>query len=345
MLQPSQEPQQPAEVTYEGGAMQITLRNTGCWRIANAVFFLVWIGTWSYGELLSIKVLLATFGYPVTLPFPSPTEHLRPVEIVMAFFAVWLLGWTWMGIIAILQFLRVLFGRDVFELASGEWRVTRHIGPFGRTRAFAPSDGWSPVFRSSAHYLAARRGATYKIVTRLGTIAERKWVRDEILRRFPAPKEGAMPAGYVARAAETGGIIVESDRSCGGTIGCLVVVLLWNVPLVWWLANESKAYIAIWPIVIGIMLALLAFMVLFYRESWLIAPNLVEKRTKIFGITRTTRVTNGTLRIQEKRDNDGDYIHRLYADETLLRSSINDPEPVRAFAEFLARETGWRLEQ
>ncbi len=349
MLQPQQEPQQPAEVTYEGGAMQITLRNSGCWRVANAVFLLIWVSVWAYGEMLSAKLLLAFLGGPWTLPFPKPDGELQPKEIVIGFLVIWLLGWTGMGINAVLQFLRALFGRDVIELASGEWRVTRFIGPFGTTRTFLPSDGWSPVFRTSSHYLAARRGAKYKIVTRLGTIAERKWIRDEILRRFPQPQEGTVPSGYTTRVAETGGMIVTSEQSRGGTIGCLVVVLLWNVPLAWWLANESKAYIPIFPILVGVALVALAMMVLFYRELWLVAPNLVEKRTRILGFTRTTRITNATLRIQEKRDNDGDYFFRVYATsaggkETMLKSSINDPEPARAFAEFVARETGWEIQ-
>src|SRR5215212_1304251 len=217
MLQPQQEAQQPAEVTYEGGAMQITLRNPGCWRIANALFQLVFLGVWAYGELLSIKVPLALLGYRVTLPFPLPAGRLDPNEVVIAFFAVWIAGWTYLGIVGMLQFLRALFGRDVIELASGEWRITRFIGPFSTTRTFTPSDGWAPVLRTSAHYLAARRGAKYKIVSRLGTIAERKWIREEILRRFPNPQEGTLPIGYSARAGENGGLIVTPDSSRGGT--------------------------------------------------------------------------------------------------------------------------------
>lgn len=348
MLQPQQEPKQPADVTNEGGAMQITLRNPGCWRIANALFLLVCLGFWAYGEMLSIKVPLALLGYHVTLPFPLPEGRLDPNEVVVAFFAVWIAGWTYMGIAGTLRFLRALFGRDVIELASGEWRITRFIGPFSTTHTYAPSDGWSPVLRTSAHYLAARRGAKYKIVTRLGTIAERKWIREEIVRRFPDAQEGTLPAGYSAHAGETGGLIVTPDSSRGGTIGCVIVVLLWNVPLAWWLATQSESYIPVVAIGIGAVLMLFAIMVIFMRQSWLIASDLVEKRTRILGYTRTTRITGGSLRIEEKRDSDGDYVYRLYAVDrgglqTLLTSSINDPEPARAFAEFVAKETGWNL--
>jgi len=348
MLQPQQEPKQPAEVTQEGGAIQITLRNSGCWRVANTFFLLIWLGVWGYGELISLKALLGWLGYPVQLPFPLFVENLQPKEIVIAFLSVWLAGWTWAGVAAMLQLLRALFGRDVIELASGEWRATQYIGPVGTTRTFSPSDGWAPVLRTSSHYLAARRGAKYKILSRLGTIAERKWVRDEILRRFPAPQEGALPAGYTSRAGEMGGQILTPITSRGGTIGCLIVVLLWNVPLGLWLAFESGSSIAIWPIVIGAALVFLAIFAIFMRESWLIAPNFLEKRTRFLGYTRTTRITDGTLRIEERRDNDGDYFQRLYAigadgTKVQLMSSINDPEPARAFAEFVARETGWEL--
>lgn len=85
------------------------------------------------------------------------------------------------------------------------------------------------------------------------------------------------------------------------------------------------------------------------KESWCIAPNYFGRRRDTFGVTRTLRITDATVRLNCFWDHSSTPIFRLQVHEKGGRTIIIEKSPnhigdTLALGELLARETGWPLE-
>jgi hypothetical protein len=218
------QPEQPREIAHEGDSVRITLRESRSnkWtEIVIGTARLCWLAV--VGVAL-VAVLIVVLGVPLPERFlgmeiprdvdPNSIDDPMFARILAAFLALGLLALIFEWIRSIKGWLHSIFGCDIIELETRDWRVTRNAGPFRATQAFDPAAGWivtvGPSLRNSA--LAATLGRKAIVVTDFGTSAERTWIRDEIRKRFPpAVPNGALPAGYSSRSAEGGGAIVTRD--------------------------------------------------------------------------------------------------------------------------------------
>ncbi len=347
-------PEPPREIDQTGDGTRITLRPQGCARFAGAAFLLLWVGGWAVGEAFALNLLLAFAGIAYRVPFPIaiPPFPLAPASFLfLAFILLWLGFWTWGGLTAIAQVLQLLAGRDTIVLGHVGWSVERGLGPFAFRREL---HGWVPELTRRDFRLIARRDRKTRRVSALGTPAERLWVHDEILRRYPVlrPKPLELPREYEARRESDGTIVIQRNaRARRGAIGCGVVALLIGcLPLGMWIRYPgSKGSLVIFA-AIALLFTAFALWCFLARQSWRVGRNVLEERLEFFRFARRWRFTSAALDIDYSRDSDGDEWFTLWVRDAggrkrKLHSATNDPEETVAFARYLATHSGWPLQE
>ena len=119
------------EETSDGPAIEIP--SPFIWPLA--LFFLVWLGGWTAGEVSAAKALYGII---------KSAEHWTAL-LPAAFLVVWLAGWTIGGIFAWSIFLFSLNGREVVTLSGDKLRVRPEtFFGLGWTRKF-PVPGMTPA--------------------------------------------------------------------------------------------------------------------------------------------------------------------------------------------------------
>ena len=125
------------ERTIEG--WRLTLKSRGGGRYANAAFLAFWLCGWAAGEGFALWMLvrgaiaLLTGAPPDARHAPLATG---PALVAGMFLLLWLTFWTVGGIAAMSELLRLVWGEDRVEFASGRLTATWIRGPFRGSRAF-----------------------------------------------------------------------------------------------------------------------------------------------------------------------------------------------------------------
>jgi hypothetical protein len=188
------------ERTIEG--WRLTLKSTGAGRYASAAFLAFWLCGWAVGEAFALWMLirgaiaLLTGAPPEAGHAPLP---VGPAVIAGLFLLAWLTLWTVGGLAAIGELLRLLWGEDRIEFASGRLTVTWFRGPFRSTRHFE-RDQIRRVTLVGRDLLALETVRGRFDLSGLGTRAERvegaRALRAEMgLQELPAAA-AAIPPGW-----------------------------------------------------------------------------------------------------------------------------------------------------
>jgi len=157
--------------------LEARLRVTGVGRFIGAGFLSFWLIGWVAGEAFALWMLI---GGAHSLFTGTPTgAHHQPLSIGLAcvggvFLLFWLTLWTFGGIAAGRELLRLLFGRDCFLANSDGLKVEHSFGlfrsvirfPRQEIRRFYRTTDWAPLCLETA------QGKT-SILTRLGAPGER----------------------------------------------------------------------------------------------------------------------------------------------------------------------------
>lgn len=125
------------ERTNEG--LEVRLKSSGIGRYVGGAFLTFWLCGWAVGEGIVLWLLVKGGIALLTGTPPDPgREPLQagPAVMVGVFLLAWLTMWTFGGIAAIAELLRLLWGDDRIVVASGRIRVTSNRGPFRTTREF-----------------------------------------------------------------------------------------------------------------------------------------------------------------------------------------------------------------
>lgn len=96
------------------------------------VLLCVWLAIFGFSEVLVLQKIGLSHSW---LHSPALTQQLSLGAL--AFFAVWLIGWTAAGIFALGRLLWLLFGSEVIGVEAGSLIHRFQVFGLGRTRAFA----------------------------------------------------------------------------------------------------------------------------------------------------------------------------------------------------------------
>lgn len=125
------------ERTQEG--WQLRLRTQGGGRWFGAAFLAFWLCGWAMGETFALWLLVKGAIALLTGTPPEPGRaplEFGPALLMGLFLLVWLTLWTVGGIAAASELLRLLWGEDRVEVASGRLTVRWFRGPVRTGRTF-----------------------------------------------------------------------------------------------------------------------------------------------------------------------------------------------------------------
>ena len=163
----------------------IRLKPHGIGRFFGAAFLTVWICGWAVGEAFAFWLLgtgaMALMG--VEMPAGPKMPPPGPALAMGAFLIFWLAIWTLGGVMAVREWLRLMWAEDrIFAHGSGV-RVTWRCGPFRRTKEYPRETIRGVVLAKYAALSLETEGERVEL-SRLGTLREREeamtWLRSEL---------------------------------------------------------------------------------------------------------------------------------------------------------------------
>lgn len=190
------------ERTSEG--LNAELRVTGISRYFGAAFLAFWLVGWAVGEAIVLWILAVGAWSLFTGRPPEPgRQPFAPAAALPTglFLLFWVTLWTFGGLMAVRELLRLLFGRDRMLATEGGLEIEHKCGPL-RSRKKLLREEIRRFYRrphSAALCVETSRGTTE--LTRLGSAAERAELEHALNAEFPMlaaeqSAEGALPAGW-----------------------------------------------------------------------------------------------------------------------------------------------------
>lgn len=366
---------------------EIVLRPTGLLRYLPAAFLAFWLCGWAVGEIVALVILLGPAGAPFleavreVLPFgvgriPLPSGSL-PLP-VLAFLALWLAFWTWGGVSAAWELLRLLSGSDRYVLRPGNFTYRRDAGPFGTTREFRAGSVEAIVDRRRKSQLVAM--VTGKEVALSAGVPPEvgPWLAGRLRAALgllgpgeaaafaattdPAAPSAALvppvPSEWQATPRPEGGVLLTAPPGKSRkTAGCALLVAVFVTAGAGALVAAAAARRGRIDGIVGlataaglVAIAIDAFCLwaAFACDAWVLTRGRVE-RVRRFGPWRRRRVVrNGTLVVTHSTDDDGDDWFTLEArgdGEPLRVTKVMNAGPeVLSFARFAAWHSGFSLD-
>src|SRR5262249_21562250 len=303
------------ERTASGLEMQ--LRATGIVRFLLAGFLSFWLTGWAGGEAFALWMLGGGAG---SLPTTGPSSggHHQPLSVGLAvavgvFLLFWLTLWTFGGIAAGRELLRLLFGRDRFLVNYDGLDVEQSFGLFRLVKRF-PREQIRRFFRTTPFApLSVETTAGTTVLTRLGTAVERSELEEALNAEFhvePQPASiGALPKGWCeALSLEDDPVLVKDPaiRSKQARVAWIIFACLSVIPLYLIAANRNRPDLLagiIFSIAITSAVGWGAIWLSFGRKEWRLQKGrlVLQKR---FGQNRTEQFEAVSLELIE--DNSGE---------------------------------------
>ncbi|MHB1045172.1 MAG: hypothetical protein ACYC4P_04105 [Thermoanaerobaculia bacterium] len=357
---------------------EIILRATGWVRFVPAAFLLFWLCGWAVGELLVLLILLGPLAEPLVTALREvlPGSWPRLPRFtgsapwpVLTFLAVWFAFWTWGGLTAIWQLLRLLAGSDRFVTRPGGFSLRPRAGPFGRTRDFAAANVSSVYVDVRRSRLVAVVGGSEQVLCSGTPLPVAEWLAARLRSALglPAPRsaetggrdagfsgEAPVPADWTARPLPEGGVVLSAAPARSRrTAGCAltVAVVLTTVFVAALSATGVRREAPGTALLLGLMTVavdLLCGWAAFARDSWLFGPGLVARIRSLGPWERRREVRRGTLAMTVSTDSDDDDWFRLEArgegKPLKMANRMNAGPELLAFARYAARHSGFPLD-
>jgi hypothetical protein len=288
----------------------------GAARYFQAAFLGVWLLFWAGFELAVLGILgVGTWALLTGQPLGSARDPLSWTAAlpVGCFLLFWLSFWTFGGLAAGREWLRLLFGRDRITLGPEAVEVFQHYGLF-RSRRRIPRGEVRRFYRKpSGRALCAETTGGPVELTRLGAPEELKRVEqafnDDFRVEPRSPSTGALPAGWSeVLSLERDRVLVRDPGArrkqamvmwlvAGPLVsGALYLVLtavrrsdLWALALVLLSLAVAAAWSAVW--------------LSFGRHEWRLDPGRLLQQRR-FGTNRTSCFEAVSLELVE--DNSGE---------------------------------------
>jgi len=363
---------------------EIVLRPAGLFRLFAAAFLAFWLCGWALGEAVVLVLLLGPFAAPLLeaareiLPAGVGRIPIPPAALplpVYGFLALWLAAWTWGGVSAAWELLRLLAGSDRYVLRPGSFTLRRSAGPFGKSRAFHAGSVEAIVHRPRKAVLVAvvsgkevplAAGVPPQVGPWLaGRLREALGLPGDALVAGTETRSGAtpgvappVPSEWRATPRPEGGVVLSAppERS-RKTAGCALLVAFVVTSGAGALLAAAAARrgsvsgivgVATVAAVAAIAVDALCLWAAFARDAWVLAKGRVERVRRFGPWSRQRSVLGGTLVAALTTDDDGDDWFSLEArgegGPLRLAKSMNSGPEVLSFARFAAWHSGFPLE-
>lgn len=322
------------EYTNEG--WEARLRPHGVGRFFPAAFLSVWLCGWLAGEGFALTILAMGVRSLLTGEPPRPGQaplQVGPALAVGAFILVWLTIWTFGGVMAMRELLRLVWAEDRVIARGDGISVLRRLGPF-RSRRDIPRHGlrWIDTAVHNAALVAETPVKTIEI-SKLGSRQDREEAA-AMLRQWlgmsertdPDAEPGALPEGWEETVLPEGGFALISDhRQRHAQARAVTVIALFAGGIAAFLAVQAATDPAVIPVLAMVATAAAgigwgAWRLHHIRGEWVIGNGVVTLRRRTGSRTRDL-FEGRSLELTVSRDSDGD---EWYALEALTGA---EPEP------------------
>ena len=195
------------------------------------------------------------------------------------------------------------------------------------------------------------------MLSTFGTPAERRWIADEIVRRFGRPHTASdLPPSYESVRGPDGAVVVR--RTAGarrGAFGCgIFSLLIWNVPLALWMGYATRHEIpmgggTVVSTIVGVLFTALGIWCLFSRQTWVVRHDYLAEHLQFAGLGKKWEFRTAMLEMEMSTDSDGDDRFSLLVEDRTtgkkkrLFTSMFDETETLLFGRFVEKHTGWRL--
>lgn len=288
---------------------QVRLRSRGLLRLFPAAFLTVWLCGWAVGEAFVGHLLYVMLGgmFGLEPGAPPPVFNGSPATgpamwAVIGFAVFWLSFWTLGGVLAMRELAQIVFGSEVVRWDTDGFEVRRGVGPVRSVRRVRGEDLRQIRIRQRRVEADTRQGRV--LIASSGTREEREALCATLRRAMEPWLERERRWGREGERLRAGAWRESPDT------GAPALVAGW-----FWLgarlepgSGRLTRHVRVGP------------------RQWI----------------RTWQPL--TLTVTLTHDSDGDERWVLMASdsqgESTLQSTIEDPAPVHALAEWLSRHTG-----
>lgn len=357
---------------YTSEGWEVRLKPHGAGRFFPAAFLSVWLCGWLAGEAFALVILAKGVRSMLTGEPPAPGRtplHLGPALGIGAFLLVWLTIWTFGGIAAIGELLRLVWAEDRVLARPDGLTLERRLGPFRSRRQLARTDlRWIETAPRTATLVAETSAKTVEL-SRLGSRDDREGAA-RMLREWlgmservdPTTDPGLLPEGWEEATLPEGGVALVSDprqrraqaravtaiAAAAGGVTVFLAIRAWSdaslVPLLALVAAASAGMC--WG----------AWRLHHIRGEWAIGGGRITLRRRSGPRLRDLFVGR-SLELSVSRDSDGDEWYALDALDVETRGeapagrgpsksrhritqSIHDPSTPRHLGAWLAQRAG-----
>ncbi|HEX4639008.1 MAG TPA: hypothetical protein VH170_05935 [Chthoniobacterales bacterium] len=353
------------EIQRTDNGFVTTLRSTGLGRFFGAAFLGVWLVGWLAGETFALWMLGAG-GWSFFTGQP-PSAGRNPVNLGVAiagglFLLFWLSFWTLGGVAAIWEFLRLLFGKDRFEVTSDAVKIDNGYGLFHSTKDLRRDEVVRFYNRPNRAALCADTFRGSIELSRVGTWKDRVALAQELNTHFsisPEHREGQLPSGWCEISSpERESILVKdpATRRKQALFAWTICFILSFIAA--YLVNAAGERPGLWALAIFMVIvtALVAWGALWLnigRNEWLLDRGRITLQRR-FSQVRTKKFEAAALELIEENsgDNGPDYeliavapgaeprpshSYRLGKQRRIIYSEPNDPTAPRNLGLWLSQ--------
>jgi hypothetical protein len=338
-----------------------SFRPSGIARYVGAGFLAIWLAGWALGEAFALTFLfmllrsILASAAGVSWPIPGG-EWIAggAAGFALLFIVVWLALWTFGGVAALTEFLRLLFGEDRVDIQGTSIEVTRRAGPFRRVRAFDRAVIRRVRLRPKDQAVMLDTAVSSDEITRYGSVEDRKALADWLRQRLALPADSRVvdpsvaPRDWTMRIEGGSAILNPMDvrsRRIGASILWFITALLALIVLGGLQSGSpSGATIAL---VITALLVFCSSWVTWSEREWLARSGQLTARVRFLAWQRERSFQHGRLRINVSTDSDGDKHYRLEVHDAegskRIASEMNDDADVTDLGRWLSSRTGFPL--
>jgi hypothetical protein len=314
----------PFERTNEG--RELRLASHGFARFLSAGFLLFWLCGWAVGETLVLFILVK--GAIALLTGQPPEPGRAPLEagaavMIGAFLLFWLSLWTFGGVAAIAEFLRLVWGEDRVVVSSGRLTVIHTRGPFRSSRTFERGEIRSVelIGRAGRIALATARGRFE--VSALGSPVERMNAAEDLRTELNLPDgeahaSGSLPSRWeeiITPEGERALVARRSTRRQQAWVATAFAMAVATLALVVGrsaVQHPGHAIPAVILLVFAGFAAAGAIWLARGRMEWRVGGGRLTLRRR-YGAKVSDVFEARALRMEEQTDSDGDTFYVLYA--------------------------------
>ena len=347
--------------TFRG--LEVRLHSIGKARFFSAAFLGVWLAGWAAGEAV-VLWLLVVGGWSLLTGRP-PEPGRAPLEIgpgvaIGAFLTLWLALWTFGGIAALYEFLRLLWSADRLAISSGGLEVARKIG-FITRRMLYPRESVRRLYRINSTLMLETVAGSVEL-TRLGTPE----LQDQIVTQFStelglaSSQPVLLPANWEEIAAPEGGTLLVpnlANRRRQSLVAWVIALPLCAAAVVVAYASLADAHLLTLTVLVAAFAAAAtwgACVVQFGRPEWRVEKGRIVQQRRFRSRVRP-KFTGTSIHVSESHDSDGDawYLLEIAAPDPThdpngsgrlrrkkIISRLHDATEPRRLAAWLAMKSG-----